>query len=188
MGLFNNIFKKKRSDFVPSADLMTEDRFWGLIKTSFERAKGDYENQQAELPKLLMELNLQDIILFDNRFRQLRGEALDWNLWGAIYIIKGGCGDDEFSDFRSWVIANGKDFYYRLTKNPSSLQDDVVVEVDYEGISYIASDVFKELTGKIIPSDFQENIDVKGEEWSEEGDDLKNRFPMLWEKYAEGEL
>lgn len=32
---------------------------------------------------------------------------------------------------------------------------------------------------------FQENFDTTANEWKEEGDDLKNRFPKLYAKYPD---
>src|SRR6185369_3533018 len=124
---------------------------------------------------------------FDNRFRQLRGEAYSWQLWGAIYIIQGGCSDDGFTDFRDWVISRGKEFYYTAIANPAFLSEvaEEEIDVDWEGISYIPSSVFEELTGEEIPSEFEENQDIKGEPWDEDSDDLKKMFPELWERYSD---
>ena len=190
MGIFDKIFGDKNKDvnFNESSDLMSEEQFWSIIKLTYQNANGDFDEQQNELIKELKKISLQDIISFDNRFRQLRGQAYDWQLWGAIYIIHGGCGDDSFTDFRDWVIAQGKDFYYRTTSNPETLVEIETekIEVEWEGMGYIASSLFEELTGKEIPSTFKENQEIKGNEWSEENnDELKIMFPKLWAKYAD---
>jgi hypothetical protein len=187
MGLFDKLFGGKKHDFKPSADLMPEDQFWPIIQSTFDKAKGDFRDQQNEMKKALSKLSAQDIIFFDNRFRQLRGEAYNWQLWAAIYIIHGGCGDDSFSDFRGWVISQGKDFYYKTIADPGSLVelDQDRIEVEWEGMSYIASEVFEERTGEDIPSEFLENYEqIKGTEWDENSDELQKMFPELWAKYA----
>jgi Protein of unknown function (DUF4240) len=190
MGLFDKILggNKKGNDFKPSADLMQEEHFWTIIKSTYDNANGDFEAQQEEMTKTLSKLSPQDIIHFDNRFRDLRGQAYDWQLWAAIYIIHGGCGDDSFTDFRDWVISQGKDFYYKTLANPETLVelDTEKIEVEWEGMGYIASTVFEELTGQEIASEFRENQNIKGTEWSDENnDELKKMFPTLWAKYAE---
>ena len=109
-------------------------------------------------------------------------------MWAAIYIIHGGCGDDSFTDFRDWVISQGKDFYYKTLANPETLVelDTEKIEVEWEGMGYIASTVFEELTGQEIASEFRENQNIKGTEWSDENnDELKKMFPTLWAKYAD---
>src|SRR4051812_14104529 len=109
MGLFDKFFggAKKNStpeppntNFTASDALMDEDQFWSIIQTAKDNSYGDYEQQQEELADELRKLTPNDIILFENRFRHFRGQANTWELWGAIYIIHGGCGDDSFNDFR----------------------------------------------------------------------------------------
>jgi hypothetical protein len=116
----------------------------------------------------------------------LRGEAYTWDLWGAAYIVDGGCSDDSFMDFRSWLIAQGRDFYYSMRSNPDSLAavDAERIAVDWEGIAYVATAAFEAVAGEEMPSVHLENHEVLGEEWDEDGDDLKNRLPLLWAKYS----
>lgn len=189
MGFFDKLFSsKKGDDFKPSSDLMHEDHFWEIIQLTHDKANGEFDAQQSEMTKALHKLSPQDIIHFDNRFRELRGRAYDWQLWAAIYIIHGGCSDDSFIDFRGWVISQGKEFYYKTVADPETLVDidEEKIEVDWEGMGYVPSTVFEELTGKEITSEYRENQDIKGTEWDEESnDELKLMFPKLWAKYAD---
>ena len=190
MGLFGKFFgaNKKSTNFISSDGLMDEDRFWKIIKSSRDKANGDYAQQQDELTIELRKLTPDDIILFANRFYHLRGQANTWELWGAIYLIHGGCSDDSFLDFRGWMIAQGKDFYYQVIRNPESLvevETSDIEDVDWEGFGYIPAAVFEELTGQELPLDYQENFETTGEEWREDSDDLKKRFPKLYAKYSE---
>ena len=190
MGILNRLFSgKKTEDFGPNAETMSDDQFWNLIHVSYEKANGDYEVQQRMLNNELRKIKAVDILLFDNKFRQLRGEAYTWDLWGAIYIIHGGCGDDSFIDFRGWLISQGKDFYYKTIAKPETLieLDIEIIEVEWEGMGYIPSSVFKKITGIEMPKGLLENLEIKGEEWSEDNDDLKNRFPLLWDKYLKSQ-
>ena len=187
MGLFDKIFMKDSKNYSASSDLMEEDQFWAIIHTSYENSRGDYEEQQGQLTIELRKLPLQDLILFDNRFRELRGRAYDWQLWAAIYIIHGGCGDDSFTDFRDWVISQGKDFYYKTISNPETLVEveNDKIEIEWEGMGYIPNTVFEELAGEEIPSTYKENMEIKGEEWEDDTSVLKNMFPILFAKYAD---
>ncbi|MDN3657896.1 DUF4240 domain-containing protein [Ferruginibacter paludis] len=198
MGLFDKLFggTKKGSNvelpedtsLISSDHLMDEDPFWKIIQTTKDKSGGDYEQQQKALADELGKLTAGDIILFDNRFRYLRGRANTWELWGAIYIIHGGCSDDSFNDFREWVIGQGKAFYYKTIQDPESLVEvntDKIEEVDWEGLGYVASTVFQEMTGQDIPSAFEEHQGTTGKEWTEESDDLKLMFPELYAKYPD---
>jgi len=165
---------------------MGEDRFWEIIQSTKDIANGDFEEQQEELAKELRKLPPDDIILFGNRFRYFRGLANTWELWGAIYIIHGGCSDDSFADFMEWVIGQGKDFYYKTINDPESLVEfdtGAMDENNWEGLGYVSSTIFQELTGQEMPFPFQENHNTTGTEWAEYGDDLKNMFPKLSAKF-----
>ena len=187
MGFLSKFFGNKggTNNSAPDA-LMGDEQFWALISTSWEESEGEYERQQEALENNLSTLTEQEIILFDNKFRDLRGKAYTWDLWAAIYIIHGGCGDDSFHDFREWVIAQGRLFYNRTVAEPASLIDfdPELFEADWEGMGYVAGNAFKKVTGQEMISGFKENEDITGEEWGEEGDDLKLKYPLLWDKYA----
>jgi Protein of unknown function (DUF4240) len=198
MGLFDKLFggKKKELNVEPPINknftytdtLMDEDQFWRIIQTTKNNSNGDYEQQQEELANELHKLTPNEIVLFGNRFRFFRGQANTWELWGAIYLIQGGCGDDSFNDFREWVIGQGRDFYYKTIKDPESLiemDEEINQDTDFEGLGYVYSTVFKDLTGQKMEYTFKEKHDTTGQEWEEEGDDLKNMFPRLYAKYSE---
>lgn len=197
MGLLHRLFgmqKKsenpdfsKNKDFTPSDKLMDEGVFWQVIEKVKNNSHNDYEEQQKLLAHELHALTPNDLIVFDNRFRFFRGKANTWELWAAIYIIHGGCGDDCFSDFREWVISQGKDFYYRTVENPETLIEmpQEEIDIEWEGMGYIPSTVFEEMTGQAIPSLFIENFTPTGKEWNETDDDLKIMFPRLYEKYSD---
>jgi hypothetical protein len=197
MGLFDKIFSRSKKTLAPaapithfnvSAALMDEDQFWKIIQTTKDVANNDFHQQQEELANEMQKLNPGDIILFANRFRHFRGKANTWELWGAIYIINGGCGDDSFNDFREWVIGQGKDFYYRTVNNPETLAEihaEAFEDVDWEGLGYIPGAVFQELTGQEMPYPYQEEFATTGVEWEEGSDDLEKMFPKLAAKYSD---
>ena len=191
MGLFDKLFGEKNksknvppkfTDFISSDKFMDEEQFWGIIKVTKDNAGDDYEQQQEELSKELSKLTPDEIILFGNRFRYFRGQANTWGLWGAIYIIHGGCGDDSFNDFREWVIGQGKEFYYNTIKNPETLID-IEVGEEWEGLGYVPSTVFERLTGQEMPYPYKENFETTGDQWQEDNEDLKTMFPKLYAKY-----
>lgn len=187
MGIFGRLFGRsgKESDFIPSADLMSEDVFWDLIQASIDEADGDVDRQVKAMEQHLSLLPLQDVIAFQNRYRYFRGLAYTWELWGAIYIINGGCGDDEFCYFRDWLIAQGSNVYENALENPEWLVNLEIngQEAEAESMAYAAAVVFENRTGKELPAEYAENHRVSGMEWKEEGDDLARRFPNLWKKY-----
>ncbi|WP_264552032.1 DUF4240 domain-containing protein [Flavobacterium sp. N2038] len=196
MGIFDKLFgktqKNETSEYIKKIDssafeiLMEEDLFWKIIQKTKDNSNGNFEEQQEELANELRKLTPDELILFDNSFRNFRGLANTWELWGAIYIIHGGCSDDNFIDFREWVIAQGQKFYYKVTHDPESLveiETHLIEEFDWEGFGYLPGIIFEELTGQKMPYTFQEKFDTTGNEWNEDSDDLKVMFPKLSAKY-----
>lgn len=191
MGIFDKLFGKKNENIKPkvpaqdSKKLMDSDKFWEIISISKGNSSGDYERQQSELEKELSKLTAIEILEFDNKFRTLRGEVYNWDFWAAAYIINGGCSDDCFSDFRGWLIGQGKSIFESAVQNIETLSDlNETNDGDWEGLSYIPTDAYEKKTGTDMPNGIQENFEIIGEEWNEEGDDLKNKYPKLWAKFG----
>ncbi len=191
MGIFDKLFVKKDPNFQTeglsqnSEELMDSEMFWEMISISKANSSGDYEQQQLELKKELLKRSATDILEFDNKFRTLRGEIYDWNFWAAAYIINGGCSDDCFSDFRGWLIGQGKAVFEGAIQNVENLAElKDTNDGDWEGLSYVPSEAYEQKTRKDLPAGIRENFEITGEEWSEDGDDLKNKFPKLWEKFG----
>ncbi|MCG2418260.1 DUF4240 domain-containing protein [Aequorivita sp. F47161] len=186
MGIFDKIFSKKEP-VQNSVKLMDENQFWNIIHATIKNSSGDYEKQQSELNTELSKLTAIEILEFDNKFRTLRGKAYIWELWAGAYIMNGGCSDDCFSDFRGWLIGQGKEVYDNAMRNPETL-----VELNYdfnnddwEGLSYVPRAVYlKKTGGKEMPNGIRENLKITGEEWAEDGAELKAKFPKLHAKWG----
>jgi len=72
-------------------------------------AKNNYQKQIGSLKEILLTLNAYEIEGFNNRFIALLDTSYNWNLWGAAYVINGGCSEDCFIYFRYYLIAHGKE-------------------------------------------------------------------------------
>lgn len=100
---------------------MDEKRFWHIIEQSRKNAKHDSELQMSQLEALLNPLSEEEFIAFYDIFNKLYAQSYNGNLWGAAYLILGGCSDDGFDYFRAWLIAQGKEAFYNALANPDSL-------------------------------------------------------------------
>jgi len=101
---------------------MNLNEFWALI----DRSRQDSTSTESQAKKLKVELeNLQpkSIIEFDNRFRDLKNKLYRWDLWGALYLFNGGCSDDSFDYFRSWLAGQGREKFDRVVKDPEEIID-----------------------------------------------------------------
>lgn len=102
---------------------MTEIDFWNLIDLARRSV-----SSTDEIPKWLVNhlenLPESEIGDFGRIFRQMNRKAYDERLWAAAYAISHhSASDDVFSDFRGWLIAQGKDVYEKALNDPDSLAD-----------------------------------------------------------------
>lgn len=168
-----------------SKQLMEAEKFWKIIEFTKSKSLGDYEKQQSELEKELLKLTSKEVLEFDNMFRTLRGEIYNWSFGAAAYIINGGCSDDCFSDFRDWLIGQGKSIFESAIQDIETLSElNETNDGDWEGLSYIPTDIYEKKTGSDMPLGIQENLEITGEEWEEDKNNLKNKYPKLWTKFG----
>jgi hypothetical protein len=171
--------------------IMDRQQFWAIIDASRRQADGDPEAQVETLCEQLEALSPDEIGQFQEFYDEFWSRAYRWDLWGAAYLIGGGCSDDGFMDFRAWLISRGEKVFEAAVKDAESLASAVTErdgECQFEGMQYVASQVWEEKTGRDM-SEFprpgpRQPPRPAGEAWAEEGEDLKRRFPRLWERFG----
>ena len=172
---------------------MTHDEFWEMILKSrcdFDKNRhdGNMDIQANRLRQLLAEMPSSDVEAFSGIFRQLFQNAYRWDLWGAAYIIEGGCSDGGFVDFRYWLISMGREIYEAAIVDVESL-----VEIAYEpGIEMCGFEGFGDIADCVLrekgvqesteQSEFAYSREPLGKQW--EYDDLPKLFPKLWSKFG----
>jgi hypothetical protein len=178
---------------------MPADRFWGIIARAAERAH-DPEAHVEALRAALRQLTVEELISFEVAYRAYLNKGYTWDLWGAAYVIHGGCSDDGFEYFRRWLVARGRDTYEAALADPESL-----AQVDpqsgpgstsweLEEIYYVAVDVFEEKGGQGDVRDYSEpeaglsGPDPSGEPFEEDEEHLARRYPKLWRRFAAAPL
>lgn len=176
----------------PSTTLeMGATQFWGLVSRSREGMRGNAEKQLKSMTKLLGALEPVEIAGYELAFRRAWYEAYTWNLWGAAYLIGGGCSDDSFMDFRTGLIAAGENVYRKALENPDTLAElDDAEELFFEEFAYLAKRVYDAKTGQELDvSDAALQARFKkpsGRRWDFEDEaKMEKRFPRLWEAYGD---
>jgi hypothetical protein len=173
---------------------MDIERFWKIIESSRhgmepDSADGNMERQLDVLRRHLLELPPGEIVAFRDHLLECMHAAFQWDLWGAAYIIGDGCSDDGFTDFRGWLISMGKGIFERALADAESLVDVAdapgVEDVFFEEFLNVPAHAYEEVTGRDIP-EYTGHFpsEPAGKRWSEEGGELKRRFPRLWKKYG----
>lgn len=100
---------------------MDEGDFWALVEQAKSAAGNQVESRPSALEHLLTGLGLDAIQAFQRRYDVELLRANQWRLWGAAYIMNGGCSDDGFRYFRDWLISEGKTSFNAALKDPDSL-------------------------------------------------------------------
>ena len=160
---------------------MTINEFWELIE-----GLRDSDNKGNALHVELKKLIPNEIVSFQEHFDTLVDSAYTWPLWGAAYVIDGGCSDDGFIDFRYGLISLGQETYENAVADPdtlSSLGNDV--EIGDELFGYVAAQVYEEMTGSELPrKEGGRLLDPVGEEWDFDDEvENKQRLPNLMAMY-----
>lgn len=174
---------------------MDDATFWQMIEQAKSDSDGDGEQQVELLTERLAILSIDEILQYERLLIQHRIQAYTWDLWGAAYILNGGCSDDGFTDFRAWLIAQGKEVYEKALANPDWLAEYVpVIETQWgkdsdtmlETMSYVPVYAYRRKTGhEDLPDTpgIRFPADPSGETWTD--DDLPQRFPALWAKFGD---
>lgn len=156
---------------------MHQQQFWSILGNL------DSDNAAKQLAERLEALSPADIIAFQAHFDEAFHRSYDWDLWGAAYLIEGGCSDDGFMDFRYGLISRGEKVFTTALAQPDSLADVVELEemISDPDVGYVAADVYRQKVGSEIPeSDVPLDSAPRGEQWDFEDQALREqKFPRL---------
>ncbi|MGJ8638783.1 MAG: DUF4240 domain-containing protein [Opitutaceae bacterium] len=158
---------------------MNIEQFWSLI----ENIKNSQE-PESDIKTELRKLSAEEIVSYQEHFDTLHEQAYSWKLWGAAYLIGGGCSDDGFMDFRYGLISKGKDIFEKAVSDPDSLAflgEDA--EIENESFGYSAHEIYEEMTGNDIPrKDFTQAEEPTGAEWDfDDEEENQKHLPKLSE-------
>lgn len=131
-------------------DLFSEDDYWLLIENSIEFSDNNKENQAVAIHSSLTMLTLDSIVCFKILSKILYDDLDTKSLRETCSLItKNNCTDEEFSQFRFWVISKGERFYNNALKHPETLLNELndgLEEFEFENIVNLTRDVYEFLT------------------------------------------
>ena len=158
---------------------MDLDQFWGIVEGV---------ESPADLHSRLDALGQKDLIAFEQQHKARENEAYDWGIWGAAYVIHGGCSDDAFDYFRAYLISRGRAAFEAALADADSLADCDLDEEGEEWEDWMSPTmmVIHARTGEYRYADpnpaSAHAAEPTGEDWRE--DDLPARFPRLTARYG----
>jgi hypothetical protein len=173
---------------------MPAQNFWRIIAGTAE-ADHNPDAQVDALRIALRELTVEEVIAFEVAFRSYLNNAYSWDLWGAAYVIHGGCSDEGFEYFRRWLVSRGRAIYEAALADPDSLaqldaRSGPGSAWEFEEIYSIAREVFKEKGGEGDIRDHAEPeaglgvSEPSGEPFAEDEGHLARRYPQLWKRFG----
>jgi hypothetical protein len=162
---------------------LDEVAFWILIQSAHDASGGDMNKKCEAIKASIAKLTKNDALEFFRIFQELRQRAFSWPLWGAAYVIHGGCGDDSFDDFRTSLISRGRLAYEKAMADPDSLADDDIDEETwfFEGFQYAVRQSVEAVAGPSIPN-VPHPLKPTGTQWLE--DEVYKLFPKLAKLFA----
>lgn len=157
--------------------------FWRIIAAARSARGNDRDGRVEALREQLGGLPARELQSFQSHYSSLIAQAYRWDLWGAAYIINGGCSDDEFRYFRDWLISEGEEVYQAALANPESLAKlRRIAFAQNEHFGYVAPELLEEAgTGKLESNMFTEDTGPAGQPWEEEA--VYDLLPKLSAKY-----
>ena len=175
----------RRPEVPPVSDLRKMDQqvFWELIARS--RSNGaELEEQLDVLERLLRTFKAADIKTFGTIYAKYMRQLYHWNAWALAYAARGGCSDDSFMDFRSWLILQGDPGLIDLAiDNPAAAAPQVPKDPEIPDGTLMAmiDEAYLARAGTTFEFPMMDLEKPRGKEWPE--DELDTRFPELVRHY-----
>ncbi len=129
----------------PAVTEIDQDSFWTLIDQAKERA----EDPEGWLRGWLISMGPEQAKKFDDIANAYTALAYQYGLWSAASVMCGGCTDDGFTDFRNWLVGQGRDVYMAALKDPDSLADAPdYQDYRFDGLPRMGELVYERLIGQ----------------------------------------
>lgn len=159
---------------------MDHERFWRIIEDAKREKPENSEAQAKAIESALKKCAADEILAFDMLYDEFRFRAYSWDLWGAAFLMNGGCSDDGFEYFRAWLISRGRDAYERAVADPDSLVDEFDPASDryeLESFFYAALAAYEAVTDDKMPERKRNFPELTGKSWEES--ELEALYPRI---------
>ena len=170
--------KKPKAKKTTDKRKMSEEVFWELIQES--RDKSEFDSDFIEILKEKLEaMSATEIKKFQKLLLEKMNELNHWDIWALAYIVRKGCGDDEFDYFKAWVVSKGKEVFedlkeMKLEKLKKPFKDS---DAQLEEFMYVAQNAYENKQYEEMPMPRVKNTPIQGKEWSE--DNICKDYPEL---------
>jgi Protein of unknown function (DUF4240) len=166
--------------------LMDREQFWRLIDET-RPAKGNSDDHALALIERLAALEPEEIVSFEHHILSLGNELDRASVIAVAKMVLGLLSDDGFTYFIEWAILQGKQVVEDLLHAPEKVgrhfPPHVVPSCELTGA--IAMRAYERKTGHWeIPIDYRSIPDPIAERPLTD-DEIRERFPDLWQRFVE---
>jgi len=161
-----------------------ESVFWALISKARSQAPTTLE-QLAVLGESLHAFKAADIKRFGALYARFMKKLYHWNVWALAYAARGGCSDDAFQEFRTWLILQGDPKLVALAvADPTAAADRVPPVPDLPDGTCLPmiEEAYLFRTGSTLELPSIELDKPSGKEWTEEAFEVSH--PQLVRHYT----
>lgn len=172
--------------------VMNTDEFWKLVDEA--RAEGGGANAVAgRAAAVLKTRDPAEIVGCDQHIRRVLGASYRVDLWGAAYLINGGCSAEGFDAFRGWLMTQGRQAYAKAVSDPDSLAELPAVrraaatgeEFECEAMLDVARVAHHKATGVELPKETPRQPELNDFWDFDDEDQVRRHLPKLAELFQE---
>ena len=163
----------------PDTRKVDEKVFWSIIGET-KTITGNTTDQIVLIGEKLEGFNGAGIQSFANHYAKKMRALYHWNAWALGYAALGGCSDDAFNEFRTWLIMQGDPELLELAiENPAKAAVHISANFELPSISVLSiiDKAHLARTGKLSKPKKTALSNLKGEEWEE--DKFAEIYPEL---------
>lgn len=138
-----------------------------------------------ELDTRLRQLPPAEVLRIHRAFEHELLRSYRWELWGAAYVINGGCSDDCFDYFRGWLLLQGKDVFDAALRDPDTLVTvrGIADSPELEAALSLTPDAYRSMTGQEPTSDAERP--PLGPGWDfDDASEMMKRYPKLSARFS----
>lgn len=183
LDIVSNLDKPKPN---PTTDKrkIDESLFWQLIDEA-RKISTDQFSFLDNLKAILQGFNPKELRNFDKLLKAKANELNTWEHWALAYIVRRGCGDDEFDYFKVWAVSKGQKAFNSI----KNIDENELVEIfnedpQLEEFDYLAEQVYEDKTSDLMQPVKVKSSKLTGKKWDE--DNLQNTFQTLCKLFDYG--
>jgi len=156
--------------------------FWRLVAKAKKQGKGT-SGAISDLEENLRGMSVEHVLRFSEILDELYHDLYRQDIWDVVYIVRGGCGDDAFDDFRCCAILQGKSNYFKIKKDPEKffVTDESAKNLDLaEGLFPMMEGIYEDFTGESLKDALKRRKKLSAPEIIGKSDaELQREYPRL---------